>query len=83
MNNKINVNDIMKELEEKIRTGLSEKQLDITGISQLIGEHLEKAKEKILNDASEVIKEEVKPCNSETCNDCGKKLKKTKKETNK
>jgi hypothetical protein len=81
MSDKIDVNAIMKELEEKLRKGLSDKKLDATGISQLIGEHLEKAKEKVLQDASELINEEVKPCKNEKCKDCGGGLKKTKKET--
>jgi hypothetical protein len=82
MSDKIDVNAIMKELEEKLRKGLSDNKLDATGISQLIGEHLEKAKEKVLQDASELINKEVKPCEDEKCKDCGGSLKKTKKETN-
>lgn len=81
MSNKIDVNTIMKELEEKLRKGLSDKKLDATGISRLIGEHLEKVKEKVLQDTSEMINEEVKPCENEKCKDCGGRLKKTKKET--
>ncbi len=79
MSDKIDVNAIMKELEEKIKRGLSDKKLDATGISQLIGEHLEKAKEKIMQDASELINEETKPSDNEICKDCGGKLKKQKK----
>jgi hypothetical protein len=81
MNNKIDVSDIMKELEEKMRKGLSEGTLDVTGISKLIGEHLEKAKEKVLEDASNVIKSEVKPDTKKECKKCGNSLKKTKKRT--
>ena len=81
MNDKIDVNAIMKELEEKLRKGLSENKLDATGISRLIGEHLEKAKEKVLQDTSELISAETKPCENEICKDCGDHLKKTKKET--
>lgn len=81
MNDKIDVNEIMKELEEKLRKGLSDNKLDATGISRLIGEHLEKAKEKVLQDASELINAEAKPCKNEICKDCGGSLKKTKKGT--
>lgn len=79
MNDKIDVSEIMKELEEKLKKGLADKKLDITDISQLIGEHLDKAKEKVLQDTGELIKEEVKPSDDETCKDCGGHLKKTKK----
>jgi len=82
MNDKIDVSEIMKELEEKLRKGLSDNKLDATGISQLIGEHLEKAKEKILHDASELVNKESKPSENEICKDCGGRLKKTKKGTN-
>lgn len=82
MKDKIDVNEIMKELEEKLRKGLSDNKLDATGISRLIGEHLEKAKEKVLQDASELINEEAKPCENDICKDCGGHLKKTKKGTN-
>lgn len=82
MNNKIDVNSIMKELEEKLRNGLKDNKLDATGISQLIGEHLEKAKEKVLQDTSEMITEEVKPSENEKCKDCGGNLKKTKRKSN-
>jgi hypothetical protein len=81
MNSKIDVSVIMKELEDKIRIGLSDKTIDITGISKLIGEHIEKAKEKILLDASNVIKSEVKPDTQNNCKKCGKGLKKTKRKT--
>jgi len=82
MSDKINVNAIMKELEEKLRKGLSEGTLDATGISRLIGEHLEKTKDKVIKDTHELIREEAKPCENESCKDCGGKLKKTKKGTN-
>jgi len=79
MNNRIDVNEIMKELEEKIKSGLSEKRLTLTDISILIGEHIGKAKEKILKDTGELIGEEVPSSNEDTCSDCGGRLKKTKK----
>jgi len=79
MNDKIDVNEIMKALEEKIKKGLAEKRLTVTDISLLIGEHIEKAKEKILEDTSTIIDNESKPCIKTTCKDCGKPLKKTKK----
>jgi len=78
MNDKIDVSEIMRELEEKLKNGLSQKQLDITDISKLIGEHIDKAKGKILKDTSDLIKEESEPCSNETCKDCGGRLKKTK-----
>lgn len=81
MSKKIDVNAVMNELEEKLRKGLSDGTLDATGISRLIGEHLEKAKEKVMQDSSELINEEAKPSENEFCKDCGSKLKKTKKET--
>jgi len=79
MNDKIDVSEIMKALEEKIKKGLAEKRLTVTDISLLIGEHMEQAKEKILKDTSTIIDNESKPCNGTTCKDCGKPLKKTKK----
>jgi len=79
MNNQIDVSEIMKELEEKIKKGLADKTLDMTGISRLIGEHLEKAKEKVIKDTGEVIDSVVEPCSAESCKDCGTPLKKTKK----
>lgn len=79
MNNKIDVNDIMKELEEKIKLGLSEKKLNMTNISMLISEHLEKAKEKVLQDAGDIISNEAVSDNQTNCTKCGKGLKKTKK----
>lgn len=79
MNNEINVSEIMKSLEEKIKKGLSEKHLTVTDISLLIGEHIEKAKEKILEDTSNIISNESSPSNESNCKDCGKPLKKTKK----
>lgn len=79
MNDKIDVSEIMKALEEKIKKGLAEKRLTVTDISLLIGEHIEKAKEKILEDTSDIIDNESTPCNESNCNDCGKPLKKTKK----
>ena len=67
MSDKINVNAIMKELEEKLRKGLSEGTLDATGISRLIGEHLEKTKDKVIKDTHELIREEAKPYENESC----------------
>lgn len=81
MNEKIDVSEIMKELEEKLKNGIKEKKLDITGISRLLSEHMEKAKEKILLDAGELINEEIEPFENKKCPDCGKDLKKTKKGT--
>jgi hypothetical protein len=81
MSEKIDVSEIMKELEDKIKKGLAEKKLDMTGISRLITEHVEKAKEKILQDAGELISGEMEPGENEKCMDCGRDLKKTKKET--
>lgn len=75
---KIDVNSIMKELEEKLSKGLSDGTLDATGISRLIGEHLEKTKEKVIKDTRELIREEAKPSENESCKDCGSKLKKQK-----
>lgn len=82
MNEKIDVSEIMKDLEEKLKTGIKDKKLDITGISRLLSEHVEKAKEKILHDAGELINEETEQYEDEKCPDCGKDLKKTKNETN-
>lgn len=82
MNDKIDVSEIMKDLEEKLKKGLKEKTLDMTGISRLLSEHVEKAKEKILHDAGVLVSEELEDCKNEKCPDCGKDLKKTKKETN-
>ena len=79
MDNKINVNEIMKELENKLEKGLSEKQLTVTDISILIGEHLEKAKEKILQDTGKLINEKTPSNHENTCKECGGPLKKTKK----
>lgn len=79
MNNRINVNEIMKELEEKIVQGLSEKSLTVTDISILIGEYTEKAKQKVLEDTSEILNTDVKPSDNTSCKECGKPLKKTKK----
>ena len=79
MNGKIDVSEIMKVLEEKIKKGLAEKRLTVTDISILIGEHIEKAKEKILEDTSNLIDNASTPCNKNICKDCGKPLKKTKK----
>lgn len=81
MNNKIDVSVIMRELEEKLKKGLSGRTLNATDISRLIGEHLDKVKEKVMQDTSELINEEAKPSENESCMDCGSKLKKTKKET--
>jgi hypothetical protein len=79
LDNKIDINEIMMELEKKIEKGLSEKQLTVTDISILIGEHLEKAKEKVLHDTGKLIKDKI-PLNDEnTCCECGRPLKKTKK----
>ena len=79
MNDKIDVSGIMEALDEKIKKGLAEKRLTVTDISLLIGEHLGKAKEKILEDAGTIIGKETKPSNESKCKDCGKPLKKTKK----
>lgn len=79
MNNEIDVNEIMKILDQKIKTGLAEKRLTVTDISIMIGKHIEKAKEKILEDAGEIISEKTTPSNDEVCKECGKPLKKTKK----
>ena len=79
MNDKIDVSEIMKELDEKIKKGLAEKRLTVTDISLLIGEHLEKAKEKILEDTSDIVSKEITPSNESNCKNCGKRLKKTKK----
>ena len=79
MNDKIDVSEIMKELDEKIKKGLAEKRLTVTDISLLIGEHLEKAKEKILEDTGDIVGKEITPSNENNCKDCGKRLKKTKK----
>jgi hypothetical protein len=81
MNNKIDVSVIMRELEEKLKKGLSDRTLNATDISRLIGEHLDKVKEKVMQDTSELINEEAKPSENESCMDCGSKLKKTKNET--
>lgn len=82
MSDKIDVSRIMKELEEKLKNGLNDRKLNITDISLLIGEHLERAKEKVLKDVSELIKEELGPDDNERCKDCEGHLKKTEKETN-
>lgn len=79
MSDKIDVSEIMKALDEKIKKGLAEKRLTVTDISLLIGEHIEKAKEKILEDTSGIIDNKIMPCNETNCKDCGKPLKKTKK----
>lgn len=79
MNDKIDVSEIMKALDKKIKKGLAEKRLTVTDISLLIGEHLEKAKEKILEDTGKIVGNESKSSNEKNCNDCGKRLKKTKK----
>lgn len=79
MSDKIDVNEIMNELEKKLRKGLSEKQLTVTDISMLVGEYLEKAKEKILEGTGEIINEELPQSVDDTCDNCGKPLKKTKK----
>lgn len=79
MSDKIDVNAIMEGLDEKIRKGLSEKQLTVTDISLLIGEHLEKAKKKILEDTGAIISEELPQSVGDTCDGCGRPLKKTKK----
>ena len=78
MNNIIDINEIMRDLEEKIKKGLSEKSLDITGISKLIGEHLEKAKDKVLQNAGDIISNEVIPSTQTDCKKCKNKLKKQK-----
>lgn len=77
MNNKIDVNDIMKNLEEKIKKGLEEKSMDLTDISILINKHIEKAKEKILTDTSNILTETKGE--NDICKECGGTLKKTKK----
>lgn len=74
----IDVNEIMKELGEKIKLGLAEKRLTVTDISILIGEHLEKTKAKILEDTDKIIKGELEHSNECRCKDCGGLLKKTK-----
>lgn len=79
MNNEIDINEIMKTLEDKIKKGLAEKSLTVSDISLLIGEHIEKAKEKILADTSNIIENGNKQCNENNCKDCGKPLKKTRK----
>jgi len=79
LDNKIDINEIMMELEKKLEKGLSEKQLTVTDISILIGEHLEKAKEKVLQDTGKLIKEKTPLNDKNTCNECGGPLKKTKK----
>jgi len=78
MNNRINVNEIMKELEDKIVQGLSEKSLTVTDISMLIGQYTEKATQKVLEDTSEILNTEVKPSDKTSCKECGKPLKKQK-----
>ncbi len=78
MDNRINVNEIMKELEEKIVQGLSEKSLTVTDISMLIGEYTDKAKQKVLEDTSEILNTDVKPSDRTSCKECGKPLKKQK-----
>lgn len=82
MDKKINVDEIMSELEDKIKNGLEKKQLDVTGISQLIGEHLGRTKEKIMKDVSSIVEEKTPPSEDEKCKECGGTLKKTKKRTN-
>jgi len=79
MNKKIDVNEIIKELDEKIKKGLAEKSLTVTDISIMLGEHLEKAKEKIINDAGEIIGENKCLISENNCKECGGILKKTKK----
>lgn len=79
MTDKIDVSEIMKALDEKIKKGLAEKRLTVTDISLLIGEHLEKAKEKILEDTGNIVGKESKSSDECNCKDCGNPLKKTKK----
>lgn len=79
MENSIDVSEIMKELDEKIKKGLAEKSITVTDISRMIGEHIEKAKGKIVSDATEIIKNNTEVTLEEKCKDCGGKLKKTKK----
>ena len=82
MDNTIDVNEIMKELEQKLKQGLSEKRLTITDISKLIGEYTDKAKEKVMKDAGNIITQESSDDLKDTCKDCGGRFKKTKKRGN-
>lgn len=83
MNKKIDLSEIAKELDDKVKRGIDEGRLDITDISRLIGEHIEKAKEKIMKDVGEIASERVRPEESDICQKCGGALKKTKKRTKK
>jgi hypothetical protein len=77
-NGKFDLGEISKELEDKIKTGLQNKQLNLTDISLLISEHISKVKEKVLKDAGELISTELQPDDQAQCKDCGGLLKKTK-----
>lgn len=78
----IDVTEIMKHLEEKLKKGLDDETLNITDISRLIGKHLEEAQEKIVKDTADIVNSKMKSDDSELCKNCGETLKKTKKETN-
>lgn len=78
MNNKIDVTEITKSLEDRLKEGLNSKSLDITDISILIGQHLEQIKEKILKDSGVLISNELNDNKQDVCKDCGSSLKKTK-----
>jgi len=81
-NAKIDVNDILKHLEERISEGLENKEISLTDISLLMSSAVEDVKKKITSDIEEIVKDKAKDDSVKTCEDCGEPLKKTIKKTN-
>ncbi len=75
-------NSILKPLEEyekELREGLKEGKLTIDDIEKLLGKHLSEIKDTMITITGDIMSEESKD-GAEFCKECGKRLKKTKKE---
>ena len=78
---KIDVNDILKLLEEKITEGLQSEDFSLTDISLLMSSAVADVRKKITSDVEGIIKERTQHTSAKVCENCGEALKKTIKKT--
>lgn len=77
--NENSIAKVLEEYEKELSEGLRERKLTIDDIEKMLGQRLSDIRDALMTKTGEIMARESKD-DAECCEECGKTLKKTKKE---